>query len=158
MQYTSNFQQPIRRETMSPNRVNRKAQHVPQRAHVASIVLFGCFALPVAIVAILESTFLGIALTAFLGLIWLRLSGVQSGTPFDEAVEALVPSYEDQDRLRSSGNASFDAYREELLDRLEQEQVAFDSFLERLRSAKDKSEFDDFMDDRAQAARIVNES
>jgi len=50
---------------------------------------------------------------------------------------------------RSSGNASFDAYRRDTLERLEQEQDRFDSFLGRLRAAKDKSEFDDFLDQRA---------
>lgn len=53
----------------------------------------------------------------------------------------------------SSGNSAFDAYKSETLRRLEEEQHAFESFLQRLREAKDKSEFDTFMDDRAQAAR-----
>ncbi len=52
----------------------------------------------------------------------------------------------------SSGNSAFDAYREDTLKRLEQEQVDFESFLKRLRDAKDKAEFDQFMDDRARAA------
>ncbi|MDA1097896.1 MAG: DUF2852 domain-containing protein [Proteobacteria bacterium] len=48
----------------------------------------------------------------------------------------------------SSGNHAFDAYREETLKRLEDEQHEFQAFLERLRHAKDKAEFDQFMDDR----------
>ena len=48
----------------------------------------------------------------------------------------------------SSGNHAFDEYREETLKRLEDEQNEFQSFLERLRHAKDKAEFDQFMDDR----------
>ena len=48
----------------------------------------------------------------------------------------------------SSGNRAFDEYREETLKRLEDEQSEFQSFLERLRHAKDKAEFDQFMDDR----------
>ncbi len=48
----------------------------------------------------------------------------------------------------SSGNAAFDEYREETLKRLEDEQNEFQAFLERLRHAKDKAEFDQFMDDR----------
>ena len=55
--------------------------------------------------------------------------------------------------MRSSGNAAFDAYRAETIRRLEEEQEAFESFLQRLRDAKDKSEFDNFMDDRARANR-----
>lgn len=49
----------------------------------------------------------------------------------------------------SSGNAAFDAYRAEVLKRLEEEQKTFVSFLDRLRDAKDKAEFDSFMEDRA---------
>ncbi len=45
----------------------------------------------------------------------------------------------------SSGNHAFDEYREETLRRLEDEQKAFMEFLERLRRAKDKAEFDQFM-------------
>jgi hypothetical protein len=55
--------------------------------------------------------------------------------------------------LRASGNSAFDAYKADTLRRLEEEQKAFDSFLQRLREAKDKSEFDAFMDERARAAR-----
>ncbi|MDQ1848226.1 DUF2852 domain-containing protein [Gemmobacter fulvus] len=53
---------------------------------------------------------------------------------------------------RSSGNSAFDAYKSEMLKRLEDEQEAFESFLQRLRDAKDKQEFDSFMDDRARKA------
>ncbi|PZX18520.1 uncharacterized protein DUF2852 [Palleronia aestuarii] len=49
---------------------------------------------------------------------------------------------------RSTGNAAFDAYRADTLHRLEEEQQAFESFLKRLREAKDKAEFDQFMADR----------
>ncbi len=56
-------------------------------------------------------------------------------------------------RFKSSGNAAFDAYKSETLRRLEEEQEAFEAFLQRLREAKDKQEFDAFMEDRAKAAR-----
>ena len=55
--------------------------------------------------------------------------------------------------VRPSGNSAFDAYKSETLRRLEEEQEQFESFLERLREAKDKAEFDQFMDDRAKQAR-----
>jgi len=48
----------------------------------------------------------------------------------------------------SSGNSAFDEYKEETLRRLEQEQQEFLDFLERLRQAKDKAEFDQFMAER----------
>ena len=57
--------------------------------------------------------------------------------------------------MRSSGNSAFDAYKAETLRRLEEEQEAFEAFLQRLREAKDKTEFDAFMDDRAKAARTA---
>ena len=55
--------------------------------------------------------------------------------------------------FRSSGNAAFDAYKADTIRRLQDEQEAFESFLQRLRDAKDKSEFDAFMSDRAKAAQ-----
>jgi len=49
---------------------------------------------------------------------------------------------------RSSGNRAFDEYRAETLRRLEEEQREFREFLSRLRMAKDKAEFDQFMAER----------
>nr|WP_151718756.1 DUF2852 domain-containing protein [Gemmobacter serpentinus] len=54
--------------------------------------------------------------------------------------------------FRSSGNTAFDAYKADTLKRLEDEQEAFEGFLQRLREAKDKQEFDRFMDERATTA------
>ncbi len=52
---------------------------------------------------------------------------------------------------QATGNHAFDSYKAEALRRLEEEQAAFEAFLQRLRTSKDKSEFDAFMDDRARA-------
>ena len=61
--------------------------------------------------------------------------------------------------MRSSGNTAFDAYKADTLRRLEDEQHDFESFLQRLRDAKDKAEFDQFMDDRAaKAAKASDEA
>lgn len=56
---------------------------------------------------------------------------------------------------RSSGNAAFDEYRDEQLRRLEEERArldaeidAFHEYMENLRKAKDRDEFDRFMNDR----------
>ncbi|MBV9812661.1 MAG: DUF2852 domain-containing protein [Acetobacteraceae bacterium] len=49
---------------------------------------------------------------------------------------------------KPSGNAAFDAYRQETLRRLEEEQSEFQAYLERLRQARDKQEFDQFMAER----------
>ena len=48
----------------------------------------------------------------------------------------------------SSGNVAFDEYREETLRRLDEEQREFRDFLDRLRAAKDRAEFDQFMNER----------
>jgi len=48
----------------------------------------------------------------------------------------------------ATGNRAFDEYRAETLRRLEDEQREFMEFLDRLRRAKDKAEFDQFMADR----------
>jgi hypothetical protein len=48
----------------------------------------------------------------------------------------------------SSGNRAFDEYRSDTLRRLEEEQREFREFLDRLRFAKDKTEFDQFMAER----------
>lgn len=48
----------------------------------------------------------------------------------------------------SSGNRAFDDYRADTLRRLEEEQREFKEFLERLRFAKDRAEFDQFMAER----------
>ena len=52
-----------------------------------------------------------------------------------------------------SGNRAFDDYRAETLRRLEEEQKEFVEYLERLRQARDKAEFDQFMADRRRPAR-----
>ena len=49
---------------------------------------------------------------------------------------------------KPSGNKAFDDYRAETLRRLEEEQREFVDYLERLRRARDKAEFDGFMADR----------
>jgi Protein of unknown function (DUF2852) len=50
--------------------------------------------------------------------------------------------------MRPSGNRAFDEYRADALRRLEEEASEFRQFLERLRLAKDRAEFDDFMRER----------
>ncbi|MGE0008362.1 MAG: DUF2852 domain-containing protein [Parvibaculaceae bacterium] len=51
---------------------------------------------------------------------------------------------------KGSGNAAFDAYRAETLKRLEAEQAAFAGYLDRLREARDREEFERFMAERKQ--------
>lgn len=59
--------------------------------------------------------------------------------------------------MKTTGNMAFDNYKADTLQRLEEEQHSFESFLQRLREAKDKAEFDQFMDDRAKTAEAAPE-
>lgn len=59
-------------------------------------------------------------------------------------------------RTSTSGNKAFDDYREETLRRLEEEEREFQSFLERLRKARDKSEFDAFMAERRNRSNVTD--
>ena len=61
-----------------------------------------------------------------------------------------------EDREPTSGNRAFDEYRAETLQRLEDEQREFKEFLDRLRHAKDKAEFDQFLTDRRQSPDVPN--
>ncbi len=54
---------------------------------------------------------------------------------------------------KTSGNSAFDAYREDTLKRLEEEHEEFLAFLSRLREARDKAEFEQFMTERGAQAR-----
>ena len=47
-----------------------------------------------------------------------------------------------------SGNAAYDAFRAETLQRLDEDRAHFGAFLERLRKAKDKEAFDSYMAER----------
>ncbi|MBL8258727.1 MAG: DUF2852 domain-containing protein [Candidatus Competibacteraceae bacterium] len=51
-------------------------------------------------------------------------------------------------REESTGNSAFDDYRKETLRRLEEDQREFMEYLERLRRARDRAEFDQFMAER----------
>ncbi|MEM9709059.1 MAG: DUF2852 domain-containing protein [Pseudomonadota bacterium] len=54
--------------------------------------------------------------------------------------------------FKTSGNSAFDAYKADTLRRLQDEQDNFEAFLKRLRDAKDKAEFDQFMEEREKNA------
>ncbi|SMX32045.1 DUF2852 domain-containing protein [Octadecabacter ascidiaceicola] len=115
---------------------------------IIATLTFAAFAIPVTIVALNVFWPAGVVIAMILA--W-RGGFVPTGRPspaprdMDEAVKSLMPTT----AQKSSGNASFDAYRNDMLARLETEQENFEGFLTRLRTAKDQSEFDDFMDDRA---------
>ncbi len=72
---------------------------------------------------------------------WFNLRNPSSGSPWP----GRAPW---SGRPASSGNRAFDEYRNETMRRLEEEQQEFQAFLERLRQARDKAEFDEFMAER----------
>jgi hypothetical protein len=57
---------------------------------------------------------------------------------------------------RPQSSTAFEEYRQEALQRLEQEEGAFRQFLEQLRRAKDKTEFDQFMAQRRGSAATAS--
>ena len=121
---------------------------MPVAVQILSTLLFAGFAIAVTIVALNVFWPAGLALAVVLG--WRGGFAPGSGQSIDpaaltEAVKSLSP----EAAKRQSGNASFDRYRSEMLVRLEEEQENFEDFLDRLRAAKDSTEFEQFMDDRA---------
>lgn len=88
-----------------------------------------------------------------LALLFYMIWSKRMHTPFNTCRKAR--RYRGPRSFHSSGNVAFDAYKEETLHRLEEEQEAFRTFLERLRASKDKTEFDAFMDARVQEAKTA---
>lgn len=74
------------------------------------------------------------------------------GRRFTGDTEMFCRRSSQRNAFRSTGNTAFDSYKADTLKRLEDEQSAFEGFLQRLREAKDKQEFDRFMDERATTA------
>ena len=91
---------------------------------------------------------IGLAILAFT--LWSRRMGCWRGgySRWNEGASPMRHAGTWWQPPRSSGNRAFDEYRTETLRRLEEEQREFRDFLERLRMAKDKSEFDQFMAER----------
>lgn len=149
---TSTFQNQM------PHSQRYSRDHAPYRPstslRIVSLVMFAGFSIPVTIVALVQFWPAGLALGIVIALQWSKIMGLNEGTPLTQAVDALKPQNDLPDVPKSSGNASFDAYRIDLLNRLEAEQTQFETFLARLRDAKDKTEFDQFMEDRAKNAKL----
>lgn len=123
----------------------------PLVAQILAIIGFTGFAIPVSIIAMADFGVLGLVLAGFLAWQWTRLVGLSADARLGKAVDLLKPQV--APASSQSGNASFDAYRSSLLERLEKEQTNFDGFLSRLRDAKDKSEFDRFLAERGKTAQ-----
>ena len=66
--------------------------------------------------------------------------------------QRMAEHMERHHRQPTTGNRAFDEYRSETLRRLEDEEKEFREFLNNLRFAKDKAEFDDFLANRRSPA------
>ncbi len=96
---------------------------------------------------------IGLALLAYM--IWSKRMFSKSCSTSRRHDRAREMYHDARAAMRPSGNSAFDAYKAETLRRLEDEQRAFEEFLGRLRDAKDKAEFDAFMEDRARHAKTT---
>ncbi len=100
----------------------------------------------------------GLAMLAYLGgsgrlQAWDSEYAGASGAWFNVGCRSPASGSESPTRKPSaaaSGNKAFDDYRADAMSRLEEEEREFRSFLERLRQARDKAEFDGFMAERRQ--------
>jgi hypothetical protein len=91
---------------------------------------------------------LGLAVLAFI--LWsgrMRCCGIGFGR-WNDRTHHMGQAQDWLRQPRTSGNRAFDEYRAETLRRLEEEHCAFQQYLERLRMAKDRAEFDQFMAER----------
>ena len=99
---------------------------------------------------------LGLAVLAYI--LWsgrMRCCGIGFGRWNDRAHD--IGQAQDRWRQpRTSGNQAFDEYRAETLRRLEEEHRAFQDYFDRLRMAKDRAEFEQFMAERG--TRPVSQS
>ena len=69
-------------------------------------------------------------------------------------IDRLWPMFNRRGKANSSpgsasGNQTFDAYRDEVLQQLQDEQQAFVAFLDQLRKSRDKDTFDAFLAERS---------
>ncbi len=123
---------------------------LPAAPHLAlqalGLLLFAAFAIVATTLAFVFIPLAGLVLALAFG--WAgfgRLVG--SGIAWRHAASPAAG----REPLPQTGNASFDAYRDHEMSRLAEERRSFTGFLDRLRSAKDRTEFDAFMDERARA-------
>lgn len=138
-------------EASAPSHHAGNADKIPVVVQILSVIGFGVFSIVAVSLAFAENWIAGLAVGLVLAVIWSGSRTFGGGNKIDQGTAHIVakvaPSVREETR-KSSGNTSFDAYREETLKRLEEESRDFDAFLIRLREARDSSEFDQFMTDR----------
>ena len=134
----------------SPPEVEADIRFQQFALQVLSLLLYGGFAIVATVLAFVNFWPAGVVLALFLA--WRGFAPVGKSRGEAAVAQAIGQVIPVSESVRKSGNASFDAYRTELMTRLEDEQRNFENFLTRLRDAKDEREFDNFMDDRARKA------
>lgn len=93
----------------------------------------------------------GVAILAYLA--WTgRLRAMRDGPGRWSNLRGAAFPWTPPSAAAPSGNQAFDDYRAATLRRLEEEQREFQAYLERLRRARDKAEFDQFMAERRRRA------
>lgn len=128
------------------------------RPHLAvqilAVIMLGIVSI-VAVSMAFDATWVaGVAVVALLFPLWMKSPAfTQHGKSHGHKHPKVADVAPQAPAGKSSGNASFDAYRSDVLKRLEQESADFENFLTRLRDARDAQEFDNFMDARALKAR-----
>ena len=139
-------------DRISPN----ARQNEPHLAvQILSVIAFGAFGIVAISLAFHAFWLAGLFLAAVIAWTWAGSRTFGGRNQWTDSwascsINDLTPIVS---KKRSTGNASFDAHRAEMLKRLEQESRDFRDFLTRLREADDAKEFDQFMDDRAAKAR-----
>ncbi len=123
---------------------------VPLPVQILTTIFYAGFAISVSIVAMAMFGLIGILLAVLFAWQWTRLAALNAGIRWESP---CATKRDDTPPLSPTGNASFDAYRADQIARLEQERQDFETFLQRLRAAKDKSEFDQFMADHPGASQ-----
>lgn len=123
---------------------------VPVVVQVLGIIAFGVFSIVATALAFTAFWVAGLIITAIIATTWSSAFAFgrrpRKGN-FDHGNwREIVPVVKAR---TTSGNASFDAYRNDTIERLERESREFDEFLNRLRDARDSKEFDQFMSERA---------
>ncbi len=135
----------------------KKSANIPVPVQVLSIIFYAAFAISVSITTIEIFWPAGVLLAAIFAYQWGRIPSLSGSAANDDSSDEMNDLKPQTNFAfnKSSGNQSFDAYREDLLGRLEQERESFKSFVDQVREAEDENEFDKFMTDRAQAAKIA---
>ncbi|MEL7105456.1 MAG: DUF2852 domain-containing protein [Pseudomonadota bacterium] len=135
-----------------PKDVSKLSLRPPLVVQILAIIGYTGFSIPVAIIAMTQYGILGMFVVLLIIWGWSEVLNLGTKPTMNDIVDRLRPKT-DETAASDTGNASFDAYKSELLTRLENEQANFKTFLARLREAKDKTEFDTFMEARERVAQ-----